>query len=290
MAGDSTAMADGAASQSSREYEFSDRDFQRVRRMVHEQLGISLSDSKRQLVYGRLSRRLRALQLREFNTYLERVEGGDAEELQHFCNAITTNLTSFFRENHHFEFLANQLIPHLELASRDSRRIRIWSAGCSTGEEPYSIAMVLMERAGHLLKDWDIRILATDIDTNVLEHARQGVYSSDRLERMDGKRRLRWFKRGEGEDHYKISDTIKQIVTFRELNLISEWPMKGPFDVVFCRNVVIYFDRATQRQLVNRMEAIQRPGDYLILGHSESLLDVSTRYRLVGNTIHCRTD
>jgi chemotaxis protein methyltransferase CheR len=291
VAGDSTAKAGGADAPASREreYEFSDRDFQRVRRMVYQQTGIALSESKRQLVYGRLGRRLRALQLREFDAYLSRVEGGDAEELQHFRNAITTNLTFFFRENHHFEFLANQLIPHLEFQNRASRRIRIWSAGCSTGEEPYSIAMVLLESAAHLIRNWDVRILATDIDTNVLQHANRGIYSSERLEKMDSSRVLRWFDRVAGQEQFQIGDAVKQLVTFRELNLISDWPMKGPFDVIFCRNVVIYFDRDTQRRIVSRMEELQRPGDYLILGHSESLLDISTRYHLVGNTIHRRT-
>jgi chemotaxis protein methyltransferase CheR len=289
MSGDSPAM-DAADSQLSREYEFSDRDFQRVRHMVRQQLGIALSDSKRQLVYSRLSRRLRALQLRDFDTYLQRVTSGDDDELQHFCNAITTNLTSFFREKHHFEFLANQLLPHLERASRETRRIRIWSAGCSTGEEAYSIAMVLMESISHLLDSWDVRILATDIDTNVLEQARVGVYSRDRVDKLDDRRLLRWFERAPDEESYQISEAVKQMVSFRDLNLMSEWPMKGPFDVIFCRNVVIYFDRETQRQVIARMEAMQRPGDYLILGHSESLLDISTRYQLVGNTIHRRTD
>jgi chemotaxis protein methyltransferase CheR len=289
MAGESTATADGADSQPSREYEFSDQDFQRIRRMVHQHTGIALSDSKRQLVYGRLSRRLRALRLRAFDAYLARVEDGDADELQHFRNAITTNLTSFFRESHHFDFLANQVLPHLESQNRASRRIRIWSAGCSSGEEPYSIAMVLLERARHLLGNWDVRILATDIDTNMLEHARRGIYGSDRLERMDSTRRLRWFERMADGEHFKICDAVKEPISFNELNLISDWPMKGPFDVIFCRNVVIYFDRTTQRNIVSRMEGLQRAGDHLILGHSESLLDISTRYRLVGNTIHRRT-
>jgi len=289
MAGDNTAMVGAADSQLSREYEFSDQDFQRVRRMVYEQTGIALSESKRQLVYGRLSRRLRALQLREFGTYLQRVEGGDAEEMQHFRNAITTNLTSFFRENHHFDFLANHLMPHLEFQNRTSRRIRIWSAGCSTGEEPYSIAMALLESAAHLARSWDVRILATDIDTNVLEHATRGVYSNERVERLDPSRLLRWFDRVPGEEQFRVSESVRQLVSFKQLNLISDWPMKGPFDVIFCRNVVIYFDRETQRQIIARMEALQRDGDYLLLGHSESLLDISTRYRLVGNTIHRRT-
>jgi chemotaxis protein methyltransferase CheR len=286
VAGDSTATAGSADSPLAHEYAFSDSEFQRVRRMVYRHTGIALSDSKRQLVYGRLSRRLRALALHGFEDYLQRVEGGDAEELQHFCNAITTNLTSFFRENHHFEFIANQLVPALEAQKRESRRLRIWSAGCSTGEEAYSIAMTLLESAGHLLRTWDVRVLATDIDTNVLEHARCGLYGSDRLEKIDASRMLRWFERGPDKQHYRICDAARQLVTFNELNLISMWPMKGPFDVIFCRNVVIYFDRTTQRDVIGRMEALQRPGDHLILGHSESLLDTNTAYRLCGNTIH----
>ena len=288
MVGDRTALAAESDGQAPREYEFSDADFQRVRRMVRQQLGIALSDSKRQLVYGRLSRRLRALQLREFDTYLQRVEAGDSEELQHFRNAITTNLTSFFREKHHFEFLAQRLLPQLEFQNRGSRRIRIWSAGCSTGEEPYSIAMVLLESAAHLVRNWDVRILATDIDTNVLEHATRGIYGNERLEKLDSTRVLRWFDRIAGHEHCKVSDAVRQMVTFRELNLISDWPMSGPFDLIFCRNVIIYFDRETQRQIVGRMQSLQRPGDYLILGHSESLLEISNGYHLVGNTIHRR--
>ena len=286
MAGDCTAMAGAADSPLAHEYEFSDMDFQRVRGLVYRHTGIALSDSKRQLVYGRLSRRLRALQLQAFDSYLQRVENGDAQELQNFCNAITTNLTSFFRENHHFQLLARQVLPALEVQNRESRRIRIWSAGCSTGEEPYSIAMTLLESIPHLLRSWDVRVLATDIDTNVLEHARRGIYSTDRLEKMESSRMARWFERGADAEHFKICSAARNLVTFNELNLISEWPMRGPFDIIFCRNVVIYFDRTTQRGVVGHMERLQRPGDYLILGHSESLLDISTAYRLCGNTVH----
>jgi chemotaxis protein methyltransferase CheR len=289
MAGDSTAMVGAADGQPAREYEFSDDDFQRVRLMVHQQMGIALSEAKRQLVYGRLARRLRALHLREFDTYLKRVESGDAEEMEHFRNAITTNLTSFFRENHHFDFLANQLLPQLEFQNQESKRIRIWSAGCSTGEEAYSIAMVLMEAAGHLLSNWDVRVLATDVDTSVLETARRGSYGAERVDKIDSTRLLRWFERDRQADQYQVREEVRRLITFKELNLIAQWPMKGPFDAIFCRNVVIYFDRTTQRKIVSRMEELQRTGDYLILGHSESLLDVSTRYRLVGNTVHRRT-
>ena len=287
MAGEQLAKAAAAESALLREYELSDQDFQRIRRMVRERLGIALAESKRELVYARLSRRLRALKLRDFRAYLERIESGDAEELQHFCNAITTHLTSFFRERHHFDFLAQQLLPALERCDGGTRRMRLWSAGCSTGEEPYSIAIVLLEHMRYL-RNWDIRILATDIDTNVLSHARSGRYSVERLERMESERLLRWFERTPDGEQFVVRDELKRLITFKALNLMDEWPMKGPIDVIFCRNVVIYFDRETQRQIVARMAALQRPDDHLILGHSESLLQVSKQYRLVGDTIHRR--
>jgi chemotaxis protein methyltransferase CheR len=280
-------MAEAADSALLREYELSDQDFQRIRRMVRERLGIALAESKRELVYGRLSRRLRALKLRNFGGYLQRIESGDAEELQHFCNAITTHLTSFFRENHHFEFLARQLLPALERGNARTRRIRFWSAGCSSGEEPYSIAMVLLESMRRL-HDWDVRILATDIDTSGLSHARCGIYSAERLRNMDPNRVQRWFEPLQQGQHFRIRDELKQLISFKTLNLMDDWPMKGPIDVIFCRNVVIYFDRETQRQVVGRMAGLQRPDDHLILGHAESLLQVSRQYRVIGDTIHCR--
>jgi chemotaxis protein methyltransferase CheR len=271
----------------SRSYSFSDQQFERVRDLVRRHLGIALIGSKRELVYGRLSRRLRRLQLDSFDDYLERVESGDPEELEQFCNAITTNLTAFFRERHHFDFMTSQLLPQLALSNRSSRRIRIWSAGCSTGEEPYSLAMVVLETLSHL-RQWDIRILATDIDSNVLTHGGRGVYAGDRLEKMESARILRWFDPVEGTSQYQVREELKRLVSFRPLNLMAKWPMSGPFDVIFCRNVLIYFDRDTQRQLVDRMATLQRPGDHLFIGHSESLLSVSNRYEVVGQTIHRR--
>jgi chemotaxis protein methyltransferase CheR len=287
VAADNSAMIAAADSALLREYELSNDDFQRIRRLVRERLGIALAESKRELVYGRLSRRLRALQLRNFSSYLQRIESGDADELQHFCNAITTHLTSFFRESHHFDFLALQLLPALERSNGNARRMRFWSAGCSTGEEPYSIAMVLAENMRHL-RDWDIRILATDIDTNVLSHARTGLYSSERLVKMEKGRVLRWFEPAQDTRQFMVRDELKRLICFKTLNLMDDWPMKGPIDAIFCRNVVIYFDRETQRQIVARMAALQRPDDHLILGHSESLLQVSTQYQLVRDTIHRR--
>lgn len=270
-----------------REYQLSDDDFQRIRRLVRARLGIALAPCKRELVYGRLSRRLRALKLQNFSAYLQRLESGDADELQHFCNAITTHLTSFFREHHHFEFLSQWLLPALERGNAGSRRMRFWSAGCSTGEEPYSIAMVLLEHMRQL-RDWDVRILATDIDTNVLRHASAGVYGAERLARVDPGRVLRWFEALADGREYRAREELKRLVCFKALNLMDDWLMQGPIDTIFCRNVLIYFDRETQRQIVARMAALQRPGDHLILGHAESLLQVSTQYQLVRDTIHRR--
>jgi chemotaxis protein methyltransferase CheR len=269
-----------------REYGFSDGAFQRVRRLVRAELGISLAESKRELVYRRLSRRLRALKLIDFDSYLQLIEQRDPGELQNFCNALTTNLTAFFREPHHFEFL-EQLLPAIERNNAATRRIRIWSAGCSSGEEAYSAAMVALERLRHL-RSWSIRILATDIDSNVLEHARRGIYNGDALEKVDAARLVRWFHRVGRSPQYRVCQEARQLIAFRHLNLIDPWPMAGPFDVILCRNVIIYFDRATQRDVIERMSQLQRPGDHLILGYSESLLDVSTRYRLIGHAIHGR--
>ncbi len=277
----------GRQAVASREYEFSEGAFQRVRRLVHAELGISLAESKRELVYRRLSRRLRALKLVDFETYLKLIEERDPDELQNFCNALTTNLTSFFREPHHFEFLAHQLLPAIERNNAASRRIRIWSAGCASGEEAYSIAMVALETLGHL-RGWSIRILATDIDSNVLEQARRGLYNGEALEKVDAARLVRWFHRIGRSRQHGICREARQLIAFRRLNLIDPWPMAGPFDVILCRNVIIYFDRATQRDVIERMSRLQRPGDHLILGYSESLLDVSTRYRLIGHAVHCR--
>ena len=269
------------------EYELSEEDFQHIRRLVHQRLGIALADSKRELVYGRLCRRLRALQLRTFRSYLQRVDCDIAGELQHFCNAITTHLTAFFRERHHFEFLAQQLLPALAHGHGVGRRLRVWCAGCSSGEEPYSIAMVLLENLRHL-RDWDIRILATDADTDVLRHARAGHYSREQLAKVEPERVRRWFLPAPDARHFTVREQLRQLVRFRILNLVDRWPMQGPIDVIFCRNVMIYFDRETQRQIVARMAALQRPGDHLILGHSESLLQVSQQYQLLRDTIHRR--
>ncbi len=270
------------------EFVLTDSDFDRLRSIVREQTGIALADSKRELVYSRLARRLRKLGLASFSEYCALVDTGDGAELQELTNAITTNLTSFFREKYHFEQLATEALPQIIQSRAAARRLRVWSAGCSTGEEPYSLAIVMRETLERHT-NWDIRLLATDIDSKVVETAAAGSYTADRFAGMDPARTARWFKNsGANGGQLAASDELKSLITFRQLNLLDAWPMKGPFDVIFCRNVVIYFDKETQRQLFDRLADIQEPGGWLFIGHSENLFNVTNRYKLVGRTVYRR--
>ena len=273
------------------DFELTDAQFHRIRALVREHTGIALSDAKRQLVYGRLSRRLRALKLGSFREYIELLERGVANELEEFINAITTNLTSFFREPHHFEYLATDLLPQIVARNTGLRRARIWCCAASTGEEPYSIGMVLRE-AAPLLHGFDIKVLATDLDSAVLATAANGIYNAERLTSVANTRASRFFRKGSGAHagQYRVQDELRNLITFKQLNLMHEWPVRGPFDAIFCRNVIIYFDKDTQRALFARMATLQRPGDILFLGHSESLYHVSDQYELVGRTIYRRND
>ncbi len=269
-----------------REFVLRDEEFAAIRALVRQHTGISLSPAKRELVYSRLVRRLRKLGLPSFSAYLSRLEAGDPVEFEEFTNALTTNLTAFFRESHHFDFLANTVLPALAERNAATRRIRIWSAGCSTGEEPYSIAMTLLENTANL-RGWDIRVLATDLDSNVVAHAANGLYREERFEKMPAARRQRWFT-ALPDGQWQAKRELQDMVRFKGLNLMNDWPMRGQFDVIFCRNVVIYFDKETQRTLFSRMARLQRPGDWLLIGHSESLFKVSDQYQLVGKTIYRR--
>ncbi|HRD68096.1 MAG TPA: protein-glutamate O-methyltransferase [Candidatus Competibacter sp.] len=273
------------------EFEFADQDFQRIRRIINDIAGISLADGKRELVYSRLSRRLRSLGLRRFDEYCRLLETGgeNNEEIGEFVNALTTNLTSFFRESHHFEFLGAELLPALiRERSASHRRIRIWSAGCSTGEEPYSIAMVLRETLPAV--GWDAKILATDLDSNVLATAERGVYEESRIKGLPEARVRRWFQKGRGPQsgQVRVVPALRELITFRRLNLMHDWPMHGPFDVVFCRNVVIYFDKPTQRELFERFAGLLVERGHLFVGHSESLFKVTDRFVPLGKTIYQR--
>jgi chemotaxis protein methyltransferase CheR len=242
------------------------------------------------MVYSRLSKRIRKGPYNNFDDFCLAIERGDAEEQDFLINAITTNLTAFFRENHHFEFLADVAIPELLKLNQHTKRLRIWSAGCSTGEEPYSIAMVLRETIPNI-HDWDVKILATDLDANVIAHGQAGVYREERIEGLSAERKRRWFKKGKGdkEGYVKVSRELQELISFKRLNLLQHWPMSGPFDLMFCRNVVIYFDKDTQRVLFKRYFDILRPNAYLLIGHSETLHKVSDDFTSLGKTIYQRS-
>lgn len=270
------------------DFQLTPADFDRIRELVRHHTGIALSDAKRQLVYGRLSRRLRALKLSSFKDYIVLLERGEPAEIEEFTNAVTTNLTSFFREPHHFEFLAREVLPKLVAKDGGARRLRIWCCAASTGEEPYSLSIILRE-AQTLLNGWDAKLLCTDLDSNVLAHGMAGLYAEERFQTMTAARRAKWFDEVDGDPpRFQAHADLRSLITFKQLNLMHDWPMKGPFDAIFCRNVVIYFDKDTQRVLFERMARLQRPGDYLFLGHSESLYRVSDKYDLIGKTIYRR--
>jgi chemotaxis protein methyltransferase CheR len=261
-----------------------DEDFSAIAAMVREHSGIVLTSSKRDLVYSRLRRRLRALHLSSFADYRARLVGAaGAEELVRMINAITTNLTGFFREPHHFDYLAQQMIPALPTGWQ---RLRIWSAGCSSGEEPYTVAMTL-RRSLPDIDSRDVRILATDIDTDMVAHGAAGRYAMERAAAIPAELRQRFVRRVDGNT-VEMDPALKALIAFKPLNLLGEWPMRGPFDAIFCRNVVIYFDKPTQRVLFDRYADMLKPDGLLFIGHSESLFRVSDRFQHLGRTVHRR--
>ncbi|QEP42221.1 chemotaxis protein CheR [Ectothiorhodospiraceae bacterium BW-2] len=274
---------------SHREFEFSDRHFEIIKNFIADHAGIALTEAKRDMVYGRLVRRLRATRMADFDSYLVHLNDANNPEVVNFVNALTTNLTSFFRENHHFEFLRTQALPELERARSGSRKLRLWSAGCSTGEEPYSLAMTVLEYFDNK-PGWDISIMATDLDTNVVNTARAGIYTMDRVKDLSRDRLKRWFLKGKGSNQtkVKVKAALKQPLHFMPLNLLQNWPFQEPFDIIFCRNVVIYFNKETQKGLFERFAEQCAEDGYLLIGHSESLHRVSDRFKLLGQTIHSK--
>jgi len=273
---------------SEHEFDFTGQDFSRVQKIVYDFAGIDLNESKKNLVYNRLSKRIRFLDRTSFKDYLDYVSEQGESEFVHLINAITTNLTFFFRENHHFEYLAETVIPELIKANQSSKKIRIWSAGCSTGEEPYSLAIVLKECVP---KGWDARVLATDLDTTVVQTGMAGVYKSDRLKGVSEARKKRWFLKGTGsmDGWIKVKPGLQEIIDFGQINLMNDWPIKDTIDVIFCRNVVIYFDKPTQSKLFDRYADLLTNDGHLFIGHSESLYKVCDRFDLLGKTIYKKT-
>lgn len=270
-----------------REYEFTHRDFDFLRRISNQHTGIVVTDDKFDMFYSRLARRVRALGLRSFSEYCNYIEQPAHEsEMVELVNALTTNLTSFFRENHHFEYLAHDVLPDLLQRNRAERKIRIWSAGCSTGEEPYSLCMVLREQKS-LLSGWDIRLLASDIDSNVLAQAQAGIYPMSRVEGLSKQRLRAYFQKGTGrhEGKARVRSELREMPEFRQINLMQNLGVETQ-DVIFCRNVIIYFDKETKRQLLQKFADAMAPDGYLFVGHSESLQQVTDRFELIGNTVY----
>lgn len=267
-------------------------DFNSIRQLVHANTGISLSASKMELVKRRFSPRLKALGLDGFGAYVDYLRSHFASEEVHFCNAITTNLTSFFRENHHFELLVKSMLPELLSEQNSRRRIRIWSAGCSTGQEAYCLALMLHKHIPDLARR-DIRILATDLDENCLARARQGSYPVAEFENVPDALLNSYFHRDmqtqgrQEREVYTAKDQLKSLITFNKLNLMQPWPMKGPFDIIFCRNVFIYFDKPTQTRVLEGFSALQEQDGFLCLGHSEIISNPGALgYGLIGKTAY----
>ena len=271
-------------------------EFAAIRSLVLESTGISLSDSKRELVKRRFSPRLRALGLDSFAAYIDYVKQNYAAEATHFCNAITTNLTSFFRESHHYDFLQQVALPAWLSHARGSRKLRLWSAGCSTGQEAYCLAIAVLK----LIPDAhqrDIRILATDLDEDCLARARRGAYEVREFEKLPKSLINEHFMRDQvmvksmKREAFMANDRLKALITFNKLNLVQAWPMQGRFDVIFCRNVFIYFDKSTQEKVLRNFATYQTPGSYLCLGHSETVAGAAALgYELIGKTTYQRKE
>ncbi|HYL79663.1 MAG TPA: protein-glutamate O-methyltransferase [Candidatus Acidoferrum sp.] len=276
----------------SQELALHEREFHLFRDLIHREIGIWLGDHKRELVRARLSRRLRACGCESFREYGERLTAGafGPGEWEQMLNTITTNKTDFYREPAHFDFLAQEVLPRIKAraARGGSRRIRIWSAGCSSGEEPYTIAITVREALGNLL-GWDVRILASDIDTEMLQRAAAGTYADDRVVDIPPAILHAYFRRGTGAyaGQVRVTSEIRNLVAFRRINLLEEpWPFRATFDCIFCRNVMIYFDRPTQHHLVSRLAAHVSEDGYLFLGHSESMHGLSDDFVVLRNTVN----
>ena len=266
-----------------REFAFSQDDFERVRVLIHKRAGIALTPAKREMVYSRLVRRLRAQRLPSFKTYLDQLDDIGHPEWESFVNALTTNLTAFFREEHHFPIVAE----HMRMKAARGETVNIWCAASSTGEEPYSLAITACETFASATPP--VKVFASDVDTNVLAFAERGVYPADRVEKLSAERIRRFFLRGTGENDgsVRVRPELRSLVRFARLNLLDrDWPAGPGYDAIFCRNVMIYFDRATQRKIVEGFVPRMRPDGLLFAGHSESLHHCNDLLRLRGRTVY----
>lgn len=258
------------------EFLFTNEDFKTIAQILHAHAGIALAEGKAALVYSRLAKRLRALGLRSFRDYCTLIQDArEVDERQAMMAALTTNVTRYFREPHHFDHLRDQVLPKLVEQAKRGGRIRLWSAACSNGQEPYSMAITILAALPDAA-NLDVKILATDIDPNMVAEGRAGFYREDAIAPVPVDLRRRWFKKA-GEGRWEVADELRELVAFRELNLIGDWPMKGKFDAIFCRNVVIYFDEPTQERIWSRFAPMLNPGGTLYIGHSERVTGPATQ-------------
>lgn len=267
---------------SAREFSFSAGDFERVRKLIYQHAGISLSPVKQDMVYSRLARRLRATGKASFAEYLDALEKNGGDEWERFVNSLTTNLTSFFREPHHFPIFAE----HLRKLGT-ARPIRVWCSAASTGEEPYSIAITIAETFG--ANTSHVSVVASDLDTNVLATAQKGVYSYDRVEKLSPERLRKFFLKGTGsqEGYVSVRPELKRLIEFQRINLLEPgWPVKGPIDIIFCRNVMIYFDKPTQYKILSRFAPMMQADGLMFAGHSESFLHAADLFKSLGKTVY----
>ena len=265
-----------------REFVFTEKDFKRVCQLIYEYAGISLKPSKQDMVYSRLARRLRAKGIDNFRDYLALLESDNGVEWEAFVNSLTTNLTSFFREPHHFPLLAEHVAKQ-----KGQHPIALWCSAASTGEEPYSMAMAMVDAFGSFTLP--VSIVATDVDTHVLAKAEEGVYPAERVDKLDAGMVKRFFLKGTGAQSgfVRVRPELRAMITFRQLNLLSDdWPIRGPLDAIFCRNVMIYFDKETQLNILQKFAPLLRPEGLLFAGHSENFHNAAHLFRLRGKTVY----
>jgi chemotaxis protein methyltransferase CheR len=271
--------------------DLSDAELLRIGALVKSTAGINLHEGKKELIRARLTKRLRELGLRSFTEYLEYIKRSrTGEEFSIMLDVLSTNVTTFFREADHLKHLGEKILPRImSHAHKRGRRVRIWSAGCSSGEEPYSVAIMVADKIPSN-EGWDVKILATDLSTRVLEKARHGVYPTDRIKDVPPMLRQKYFNlvQRKPDPLFQVSDELREKVYFARLNLMGNWPMKGPFDVIFCRNVMIYFDKPTREKLVHRYWEMLSPGGVLFIGHSESLTGTDHAFKFIQPTVYMK--
>lgn len=268
-----------------------DSEFNELVRIIYDKTRIQMSEHKRALVTSRISKRIRALNMSSFKEYIDYLKGAPDEEVTNFINAVTTNKTDFFRENKHFEYMKTTFLPNWEKSYKEGKvnNLRIWSAACSTGEEPYTISMTLHDYFGERFNHYDIKILASDIDTNVLSHACAGIYKEETVEAIQTNTLKKYFLKGTGNNAglYKVKNILQKCISFRQLNFKDEdFDIHTKFDLIFCRNVIIYFDKEFQKELFNKFYRYMKEDSYVFIGHSETLFGISDLFKYISSNIY----